>query len=61
MDRLTIPSGEFRGIDFDLSGLTDEQLDFLAANPESARGLRDAIYRGVDEGMTFKLPADLRD
>jgi len=41
--------------------LSEEKLAFLAANPEAVRGLRDAIYRGVDEGMVFSDPDALAE
>ena len=41
--------------------LTEEQASFLREHPEAVRGLRDQIYQGVDQGMTFSDPAALAE
>jgi cation diffusion facilitator CzcD-associated flavoprotein CzcO len=41
--------------------LTEEQAAFLREHPEAVAGLRNEIYKGVDEGMTFSDPAALAE
>ena len=41
--------------------LTDEILQNLQTNPEAATIMRDLIYKGVDEGMTFSDPVAVKE
>jgi cation diffusion facilitator CzcD-associated flavoprotein CzcO len=40
---------------------TEEQLEYFRTDPNAALAVRDEIYRGVDEGMTFSNPAALAE